>query len=164
MSSSKNSFNWFLLNPFISSSCSQLSNSFVASLSSGSSFPFPEILFLKAPTTSSAMPLKPFSESYFTAPWPVKLWTSPPTVPNIPPRDEMLPPNELIFCKPLNNPLIISSAVPPESIRFLRKLDERMSFANSSSFAWAKSIEAWMDFAYSSFSSRAEPSALVASS
>jgi len=47
----------------------------------------------------------------------------------------MLPPNELIFCKPLNNPLIISSAVPPESIRPFRKSEERRSFANSSSFA-----------------------------
>ena len=76
----------------------------------------------------------------------------------------MLPPNDEICCRPLNILFTISSAVPPVSIRPFRKSEERRSLANSSSFAWAKLIDAWMDFAYSSFSSRAEPSALVASS
>ena len=53
---------------------------------------------------------------------------------------------------------------PPASIAPLRKLEFKVSFASCSNFAWAKSIDAWIDLLYSSFSSRAEPSACVASS
>lgn len=65
-----------------------------------------------------------------------------------------------IFAIPSN----ISINFPPASIAPLRKSELNTSFASSSNFAFVKSIEAWTDFAYSSFSSRAEPSACVASS
>ena len=57
----------------------------------------------------------------------------------------------------------ISMSFPPASIKPFKKSDWRKSFDSSSNFAFTKSIEAWIDLEYSSFSLRAEPSASVAS-
>ena len=64
----------------------------------------------------------------------------------------------------LTIPSKISINLPPASIAPLRKSDESKSFDSSSNFAFVKSIDACTDFAYSSFSLRADPSAFVASS